>query len=169
MVEDLLLVGRLAEGMLELELVEVPVVAVVAEVVDALRPLAEQRGVTLLVNGSTDDRAVIDAFRLAQVVDNLVANAIHHSPRGTLVEVTVQVDGPWWSLIVDDAGPGIAEADRDTVFERFGRLPSADPSGGAGLGLPIVQGIVALHGGEVRVDRAPLGGARFVCSLPVRP
>jgi PAS domain S-box-containing protein len=169
MVEDLLLVGRIAEGMLELELVEVPLTAVVTEAVDALRPLAASRDVTLRVEGPFDARAVVDAFRISQVVDNLVANAIHHSPQGGLVEVAVHVDATTWSLVVDDAGPGIDEADRDTVFERFRRLPSADPSAGAGLGLSIVQGIVALHQGEVRVERSPAGGARFVCSFPFRP
>jgi PAS domain S-box-containing protein len=169
MVEDLLLVGRMAEGMLELDLVDVPVAAVVADAVASLRPLAEQRNVTLEVLAEGDVRASVDPFRLAQVVENLVANSIRYGPEGGSVQVRVAGGESSWSLQVDDDGPGIADEHRDTVFERFRRLPSVESSAGAGLGLSIVQGIVMLHGGQVRVGRSPAGGARFTCTLPLRP
>jgi signal transduction histidine kinase len=71
-------------------------------------------------------------------------------------------------LVVDDDGPGIPAADRERVFQRFARLDDgrARDAGGAGLGLAVVRSIVARHGGRVRAEGAPLGGARLVVDLP---
>ena len=78
----------------------------------------------------------------------------------------------WAQLVVSDDGPGVPEADRSRVFERFTRLDEARDRdrAGAGLGLSIVAGVVSRHGGTVTVDADPdLGGARFVVNLPTRP
>ena len=71
-------------------------------------------------------------------------------------------------MIVEDDGPGIAEADRERVFDRFVRLDDARSrdAGGSGLGLAIVREIARSHGGDVRVDASPLGGARFTLRVP---
>jgi PAS domain S-box-containing protein len=166
-VEDLLLVGRLGEGMLEIEPIELPLQPVVVEAVVALAPMAEQAGVELHVDVPADAIARVDSFRLSQVVSNLVANAIGHSPHGAAVEVQVEVGATTWRLVVDDEGPGIPPGDRTAVFERFRRLGQGGPSRGAGLGLAIVRGMVELHGGSVHIDDAPTGGARVVCTFPV--
>lgn len=111
------------------------------------------------VLGSTD--------ALRRMVENLASNAARHA-RGA-VRFSVLESGGWVELRVGDDGPGIAEADRTRVFERFTRLDearSADAAG-AGLGLAIVAGIVARHHGSVHVDTDPaLGGAMFVVRLP---
>ena len=77
-------------------------------------------------------------------------------------------DGDSVQLIVDDDGPGIDRNDRERVFERFTRLDEARTreSGGSGLGLAIVRDLVERHGGTVRIDTAPIGGARFVVVFP---
>jgi two-component system, OmpR family, sensor kinase len=110
--------------------------------------------------------------RLRQVVTNLVANALRHTPPGTPVEVVVGVDGTEATLEVRDHGTGVPAEVSTKVFERFFR---ADPSrgrgtgGGSGLGLAIVAAIVASHAGRVGVAATPGGGATFVIRLPAMP
>jgi signal transduction histidine kinase len=107
----------------------------------------------------------VDADRLRQVVHNLVQNAVHHSPEGTTVTVSVEhVDGH--ALItVDDQGPGVPIDLRGEVFERFRRGQRRGP--GTGLGLFIVKTITEAHGGSVGAGDAPGGGARFWVRLPL--
>lgn len=112
-----------------------------------------------------------DANRLRQVVDNLVANAISHTPGATPIDVGLTVDGTTALLTVADEGPGIDPTDRAHIFEPFHR---ADPSrarstGGVGLGLAIVSAIASAHGGTVGVDSEPGSGATFWVRLPLAP
>ena len=111
-------------------------------------------------------RVVGDEGLLGQVVRNLVANAARHAA-ATVAIGLVDRDGRA-VLTVDDDGSGVAEADRERVFERFVRLDEARDrdAGGSGLGLAIVREIVRVHGGSVRVEASPRGGARFVVELP---
>ena len=104
---------------------------------------------------------------LARAVRNLVDNAVRHA-RGT-VALSTGVDQGYAILTVDDDGPGIPEADRERVFERFTRLDEARSrdAGGSGLGLAIVREIARSQRGDVRIDTSPLGGARFALYFPV--
>jgi signal transduction histidine kinase len=107
--------------------------------------------------------------QLRRVVGNLIDNAGRHAR--TTVRVSVRAQGGRARVLVDDDGPGIPEADRERVFERFTRLDEHrarnDTGGGSGLGLSLVQRIVERHRGSVHVDTAPLGGARLVVDLPL--
>jgi signal transduction histidine kinase len=107
-----------------------------------------------------------DRALLLRAIRNLVENARRHAR--SRVAVSVQVRGDQVVLTVDDDGPGIPRVDRDRVFERFVRLDYGRNrrNGGTGLGLAIVQRVVEQHGGTVRVDESPLGGARFEVLLP---
>ncbi|MFK4037073.1 DUF4153 domain-containing protein [Nonomuraea wenchangensis] len=109
-----------------------------------------------------------DPDLLAQVLANLLDNAVRHSPPGGVVTVSGTAHGAGVRVAVADHGPGIPEAERGRVFERFSRLDSgrAADSGGAGLGLAIVKEIVELHGGAVRIDEG--AGCRMVVELPGR-
>jgi signal transduction histidine kinase len=131
---------------------------VVAEPVD-LAELAGGGGPGLVVLG--DRRA------LARAVDNLVANANRHA--ASEVALSVERVGGLIELRVDDDGAGVPAADRSRIFERFVRLDDARArdDGGTGLGLSIVRAVALAHGGTVRVEDSPLGGARFVLSVPV--
>jgi two-component system OmpR family sensor kinase len=166
LVDDLLLLARLdRERPLAHEQVELT--GVVAAAVDAARVKAPDRTVTFAPVASVVVTG--DASRLRQVVDNLVANALNHTPGGTPIDVAVQVDGATALLTVADQGPGIAPEDRDHIFEPFHR---ADPSraratGGVGLGLAIVSAIATAHGGTVGVDSVPGSGATFWVRLPL--
>ena len=127
----------------------------------------------LVARGSVDvDRTTVaparvwgDPDELARAVRNLLDNAERHA--SSLVSVSVEVRGPVARVVVGDDGPGIGEADRQRIFDRFTRLDEARArdTGGAGLGLAIVRDIVGRHGGSVRVDEGP--GASFVVELPL--
>ena len=110
-----------------------------------------------------------DAAGLRRVLRNLGDNAARHA-RGHLAFSVAERDGRVL-VEVDDDGPGIPEADRERVFERFVRLDDARArdDGGSGLGLAIVAELVAAHGGTVAIAPSPLGGARLEVTLPRPP
>lgn len=103
---------------------------------------------------------------LGRLVRNLLDNAARHAASRVEVALDLQHGAP--RLIVDDDGPGIPEPDRARVFERFTRLSSSRSrdAGGAGLGLAVVRRVVEQHGGQVRAERSPLGGARLEVRFP---
>jgi two-component system, OmpR family, sensor kinase len=174
LVEDLLLLARLDQQR-PLEQAPVDLLGVVSDSVHDARVLAPDREIGLDVRGDAAPVVLGDEARLRQVVSNLVSNALTHTPTGTPVHVILEVtpaneDGPDRVLLaVVDQGPGMTEAERTKVFERFYR---ADPArtrsaGGSGLGLSIVAALVAAHGGRVGVQSAPGMGSRFLVELPV--
>jgi signal transduction histidine kinase len=109
----------------------------------------------------------IEAARLEQAVENLLANAIQHAPAGSVVRVGACLDAeagkPRARCTVEDEGPGVSAEDLDRLFEPF----FSRRKGGTGLGLPIVQRVAEAHGGTVCVENRPEGGARFTLVLPV--
>jgi two-component system sensor histidine kinase MprB len=110
---------------------------------------------------------VIDGIpeRLSRALNNLLDNAARHSPDGAAVDVVVHAGG----VIVRDHGDGIARADLPHLFDRFYRGASSRGRQGTGLGLTIVRQVAEQHGGTVRVQNAPGGGARFTLDLPAAP
>jgi len=106
-----------------------------------------------------------DAALLRRLVRNLLDNARVHA--GGATEVRVEHDGTAARIVVEDAGAGVAEADRERIFEPFFRADAAARGSGFGLGLAIVRQIAAAHGGRVEVVPRPAGGSRFVVTLPV--
>jgi signal transduction histidine kinase len=180
LVDEALLLSRLVDDLQDLSLAEaghltlhpapLDVPAVVDGALQALAPRAAERDVALAAELADDLPAVAaDAGRIGQVLRNLLANALTHTPAGGTVTVRA---GPaaagGLQLSVTDTGPGIPAEHLPQVFERFYR---ADPSraratGGAGLGLAIVRQLVEAHGGQVRAESPPGQGARFVVVLP---
>jgi PAS domain S-box-containing protein len=132
----------------------------------ACAPLARGKGVELSAQVAPGLPALtLDAVRMEQVLENLLANAIQHAPRGTAVRVAAQLAEGKGAVEfrVEDEGPGIEPADLERLFEPFfSRRP-----GGTGLGLPIVHRIVESHGGAIRAANRPQGGAVFTVTLPV--
>lgn len=127
-------------------------------------------GVEVDSSGVTPVRAYGDGPALAQVVRNLVDNAVRHSSGSLRLAATAPEPG-WLELAVEDDGSGVAPDERERVFERFVRLDEARArdDGGSGLGLAIVREVARAHGGEARVEPSPLGGARFLVRLPAAP
>jgi len=166
MVDDLLLLARLDE-VRDTAREPVDLAELARDAVADARATAPDRDIALAIDG--DDTVVPgDQDRLRQVVGNLVQNALVHTPGGTDVELAVARVGDRVRLEVSDRGPGLPAPDGVVMFERFWRAEPARArgAGGAGLGLAIVQGIVSAHGGEVRAETRPDGGATFTVALP---
>lgn len=119
-------------------------------------------------DGAPAVRADMDAQRITQAVLQLADNAVKHTQDGDAIAIGAALAGGHIQIWVRDTGPGVPPADRDRIFERFGRSVVAENDEGFGLGLSIVRAIVTSHGGTARVEDAPSGGARFVLSLPIR-
>jgi two-component system, OmpR family, sensor histidine kinase BaeS len=136
------------------------------EVTSAFAPQAAAAGIRLASSPTvvTDTRA--DPFRLRQVLENLVANALRVTPPGGDVTIAVARTGREAEIAVTDTGPGIPEEELATVFDRYTR--SAD-SGGSGLGLAIARSLVEAHGGTITAARAPGGGTTMRVRLPLEP
>jgi signal transduction histidine kinase len=167
---------ELVEGLLELASHDASVPSP-ARPVDLDELVMERARALRASSGLTVDTSLVSGGQvtgaeegLRRVVDNLSSNAGRHAR--TQVRFEVREAPGWVQLVVADDGPGIPEADRELVFQRFIRLDEARDRdrAGAGLGLAIVAGVVARHHGQVAVDEDPhLGGARFVVSLPAVP
>jgi signal transduction histidine kinase len=112
-----------------------------------------------------------DNERLRRVLLNLVENGIKYTPSGGRMTISLQRDGDWVFLRVTDTGIGLSPEDREKIFERFYRSPTARSldEGGAGLGLCIARSIVEAHGGEIRVESSPGMGSAFTVLLPLQP
>lgn len=129
-----------------------------AEVVIAFSARAEARGIDLGLDASADATVQADAQDLRVLLDNLVDNALRHTPTGSRVDVRVERKDDQVSLVVNDDGPGIAEADRQRVLERFVRLNPQNETTGSGLGLAIVAQIAQQNGGLLTLASSPPGG-----------
>lgn len=166
MVDELLLLARLGEGR-EPERAPVNLAQIVGDAVADARAADPEREITATV---PDELFVMgDEPQLRQVVANLLANALRHTPAGTQVRVAAAADGRSAVLEVADQGPGMPAEVTARVFEPFFR---ADPAraratGGAGLGLAIVAAIVQAHGGTVAAASQPGAGATFTVRLPL--
>ena len=168
LVDDLLLLARLDNGR-PLERAPVDLVKVVRQAVDGARFVDDQHPLDLVVAG--DVQVLGDRLRLRQVMDNLLANVRTHTPPGTPATISVTAEDGSAVVEVADDGPGLDGPQAARVFERFYR---ADPSrardrGGSGLGLSIVESIVAAHGGEVSAAGRPGDGCTFRITLPLQP
>ncbi|HEY5018955.1 MAG TPA: HAMP domain-containing sensor histidine kinase [Streptosporangiaceae bacterium] len=168
LVEDLLLLAQFDEDR-PLDLQPVDLSSIAAEAVLVARALLDGHSLTLR---AVPDPVIVaaDSGRLRQVIDNLISNALHHTPPGTLITVTVEVTSALGQLTVSDNGPGMDPGQAARVFERFYRTDQARSRarGGTGLGLSIAAALVEAHGGTITVDSRPPGdGATFRVRLPL--
>jgi two-component system sensor histidine kinase SenX3 len=141
---------------------------VIAASIEAHVVQADSAGVDLARGGDRDVWVRGDAQILIEAIGNLVANAIVYSPKGSRVGIGVRADGDIVEIAVSDQGIGIAEADRERIFERFSRADEARSrrTGGTGLGLSIVKHAIQRHGGEVLLWSRPGRGSTFTVRLP---
>ncbi|MEA2170315.1 MAG: two-component system, OmpR family, sensor kinase [Solirubrobacteraceae bacterium] len=167
LVEDLLTLARLDEER-EMVLEDVDLAEIAGDATAGARAAAQDREISLVSNGPV--HVTGDAGKLRQIIDNLLGNAVTHTPPGTAIDVRVARDETHAHLDVRDHGPGLPEGDAEQLFDRFWRAEGGRKQGkaGAGLGLAIVAGLVSAHGGEVSAENAPGGGARFSVSMPMR-
>lgn len=172
LVDDLFVLSTTDAGALPLATQPVNLAHVIDEVVTSIQAAARtERQVQVLSEVDRDLQPVLaDRQRLAQVLANLVRNAVRHTPRGGLVAVRAAPrDSAFAVIIVEDTGEGIPAEDLERIFERFQRVESARDrgSGGAGLGLAIVRELVTAMGGEVTAESVIGRGSRFWFTLPL--
>jgi two-component system, OmpR family, sensor kinase len=166
LVEDLLLLAHFDVDR-PLDLQRVDLASVAAQAAGAAH--ARQPGRPLTVAAAEPVIVSADAGRIRQAIDNLLDNALQHTPPGAPVTVTVAATNGQAQLRVADAGPGLSAGQAVRVFDRFYRTDRARSraSGGAGLGLSIAAALVAAHGGTITVDSRPGRGATFAVRLPL--
>jgi signal transduction histidine kinase len=170
LVGDLLALVRIEAGTFSIEPGSADLAEIVAEAVEAARPTAERQGVDLSVDADDLPEIEGDPYRLGQVVDNLLTNAIKFSPDGGSVDVRVDRRDGCAMIEVSDSGMGIPPEDRERLFERLFRAKGAAALQipGTGLGLTIVKAIVDAHGGRIEVESDEGIGTTFRISLPMR-
>jgi signal transduction histidine kinase len=167
LVEELLDVARIEAGALTLETEEVPVSAAVEDVLALAAPLAAKKGVQLRSRGSSGTAVVADPRRFAQVLINLVTNAIKFNSRGGAVEVSWETTRDGVRVAVRDTGPGIAPEDLPRLFRPYERLSRGrTPEPGTGLGLAVARLLTEAMDGTIDVDTAPGRGTTFCVVLP---
>ncbi|MBA3772760.1 MAG: heavy metal sensor histidine kinase [Ramlibacter sp.] len=166
LISDMLFIAR-AEGHenpMELETVDLGHEA--RKIVDYLSLVAQERGVSVEVTGAAPVRA--DRILVQRAITNLVSNAIRHAHAGSVVRVSVRVEGQSTLLVVTNLGEGIPQAHLERVFDRFHRIDTgrARTDGGTGLGLAIVRSIMTAHGGYVTAQSEAGGETSFTLAFP---
>jgi signal transduction histidine kinase len=169
MILNLLDIGQLEEGKLVLHPETVDAGSLARKACQEMEGGASQRGVKLEI--VADEQAAVlkgDGAVLRRVLDNLLSNAIEHSPQGGVVRVAVSLCDEGIEFAVSDQGPGVPPEFRERIFEKFQRLENRKsvPGANRGLGLTFCRLAVEAHGGTIWVDDAPLGGALFRALLP---
>jgi signal transduction histidine kinase len=152
MIEELLDVSRIATGRVRLSLADVNVATAADAALEAVRPAADAKGVTLYKSIAPDAAMIrADPRRLQQIIWNLLSNAVRFTPSGGRVDVVARTAGAQIEIVVADTGAGIAPEFLPHVFERFrqGDSSTTRTHGGLGLGLAIVRDLVEMHGGSV--------------------
>jgi len=162
----LLDVSRITAGRLDLQLERCDLVDIAREVAERMADQASRAGCPVKLQAEGRLPGTWDRMRIEQVITNLLSNAFRYAP-GESVELFVdEVDGRA-RVRVRDGGPGIPEADRERIFERFERASRSRRHGGLGMGLYITREIARTHGGTIRVSSAPGSGAEFIVELPL--
>lgn len=167
MVDSLLALARLEEGLDPSQCRDVPLFPLLESVVDFLEPLAAEQELCLELQKEAGATVFGDRFGLDQVFLNLVENALRYTPKGGRIDVILSRDGADAVVRVRDTGRGIPQAELPHVFERFHRS-APDPSlPGAGLGLTLARQLAEAHGGRIEAESTPGVGSTFTVRLPL--
>ncbi len=170
LVDDLFELSRIDAGMLRLELEEASLRDLISDTLSSFKPRAEDKGVSIIGEVSDGvDPVLASPPRLQRVLDNLLGNALRHTPPGGEIHLRVEPGDGVARVEVSDTGEGIAREDLPYVFDRSFRGERSRASGGddsgAGLGLAIARGLIEAHGGEIGVESHPGHGSRFRFTL----
>ncbi len=170
LINDLFEISQMEAGGLRLDCQPNAMSDLISDTIESFSQISVRQGVQL--SGSVDpglDSVVMDAPRIGRVLDNLVSNALRHTPPGGSIVINAKKLISLVEVAVRDTGEGIGQEDLPFVFERFyrGEKSRNRATGGSGLGLAIARGIILAHGGTIQVESKPGQGAVFTFTLPL--
>ena len=170
LINDLLDLSTIEAGKINLRLMNLPLVALIKEAAESLRPVATEKLIQLNVI-CADPRVIAwaDRDKVIQVLMNLIGNALKFTPlRGDVIVAVTKNDASWVQISVTDSGPGIPEEEVNKVFDRFYQIDQAgkQKTQGTGLGLAISKALVEMHGGKIWVESEAGKGSTFCFTLP---
>ncbi|MGB7874733.1 MAG: ATP-binding protein [Anaerolineales bacterium] len=168
LIDDLFEMAQLDAGGIPLEKADSSLADLISDTLESFSELASRQNIQLEGSVESDiDPIFMDTQRIGRVFNNLISNALRHTPPGGQIEVRARRAGSGVEVTVHDSGEGIRAEDIPNIFESFyrGEKSRSRATGGAGLGLAIARGIVHAHGGEIRVESQP-GDTRFIFTLP---
>lgn len=169
LVDDLFQVSQLDAGGLSMHCEPASLTDLLSDTIESFSGMAAQRSIRLEGSAAPGiDPLEMDVQRMGRVLNNLVSNALRHTPPGGLVSIRAEREAGFVRVTVQDSGEGIPSEDLSHVFERFyrGDKSRSRATGGAGLGLAIAKGIVEAHGGSIAVQSQPGQGATFTFTVP---
>lgn len=169
MINTMLTISRTESGAVDVRSTPVAFCTVVREAQALFLPLAEDKGVQLVVGACEPAQVYGDRAMLQRLVANLIDNAVKYTGKGGRIAVDLTTGGHHVCLTVSDTGIGIAAQDQPRVFDRFFRSDQSRSQGGAGLGLSLARAIAQAHGGEITLRSAPGKGSSFTFRMPLEP
>jgi signal transduction histidine kinase len=159
--------ARAEAGALQLDLASYPMDDIIAQAIELLQPLADQKSVSLSFEGEKDGRSIVcDRDRMLQVLSNLLGNAVKFTLQGGRIQVQVARSTAELIICVCDTGPGIPRDQIPFVFDKYWQGRRETGRKGVGLGLAIAKAIVLAHHGRIWVESEPGKGSRFLFALP---
>jgi len=168
LVDDLLDLSKIESGRMEMETETVPLSLLGEKAAEALRPQAEEKAVSLMIDLPEDLPSVrADPNKVTWVLNNLISNALRYSDRSGRIEVRAERVGEAVHVSVEDEGAGIPYEYQSKIFDKFVQVDSDHAPGGTGLGLAIAQEIIHAHEGRIWVDSTPGEGSTFTFTLPI--
>lgn len=169
LIDDLFQMAQLDAGGLSLDREPASLSDLISDTLESFSALARQQGVGLTGQVQTGvDPVLMDVQRIGRVLNNLISNALRHTPVGGTIRVDAARSGQNVQISVTDSGEGISVEDLPHIFDRFyrGEKSRSRRTGGAGLGLAIARGVVEAHGGQIGVESQASHGTRFYFTLP---
>ena len=166
-VRALLLLSQSETGQLVLQKSEFDLATLSRDLVDEFQIPGEEKGVTITADVQEPCPVIADRVQTERLITNLLSNAIKYTPRGGHASLNLRCEAGDVILTVADTGVGIPSEHLPHIFDRFYKVPSADPEKGLGLGLSFVAWIARAHGGGIDVETEPGRGTRFIVRLPI--
>jgi signal transduction histidine kinase len=169
LINDVLDFSRIEAGGLNLQAEVLPLGDAISEAVNAIRPRAEAKGISMLTDTDGNIQVSADQLRLRQILYNLLSNAVKFTPAGGTISVSIASVPAEQSvrITVSDTGIGIADEERVHIFDKFYQVgvTTGGVREGTGLGLAICKQLIEMHGGSIWVEGAPGRGSRFHFTL----
>ena len=169
LIDDLFEMAQLDAGGMPLNLADSSLADLISDTLESFSELATRQSLTITGRADANvDPVRMDTMRIGRVLNNLLSNALRHTPSGGKIVVTAERTEGGVEVSISDTGEGIRAEDLPNVFDRFyrGEKSRSRSTGGSGLGLAISRGLVLAHGGDIRVESLPGSGSRFTFTLP---